>query len=143
MIKKILGRWLLLLLAMVSLVGTVSLPVYATKDALDQEIKTTPQKNICDKDQNNIPVALKRAAGCESDETLPGVSITIVRAILGLLGVLAVGIMVFGAVTYSTSAGDPGKAHKGQMTLLYGLVGLLICFMAFAIITFVSDGVFG
>lgn len=133
--KRVLKKILLMIMAMFALL--MSTPVYAE---LDKGILNDPKANVCEDDK--VPEELKEAAGCKTTKTLPGVSITIIQAVLGLLSIVAVGVMVFGAVTYSTSTGDPGKSHKGQMTLLYGFVGLVVCLMAFAIVAFVIEGVF-
>lgn len=133
--KRVLKKILLIITIMFALVTCV--PVYAE---LDDGILNDSNANVCEDEK--VPEKLKEAAGCNTTKTLPGVSITIIQAVLGLLSIVAVGVMVFGAVTYSTSTGDPGKSHKGQMTLLYGFVGLVICLMAFAIVAFVIEGVF-
>jgi hypothetical protein len=38
---------------------------------------------------------------------------------------------------FVTSSGDPGKVKKGKDTILYGIIGLVIALLAYAIINFV------
>ncbi|MCR5832343.1 MAG: hypothetical protein K6G36_00130, partial [Candidatus Saccharibacteria bacterium] len=38
---------------------------------------------------------------------------------------------------YMTSAGDASKVKKGKDTILYGIIGLVIVGLAFAIVNFV------
>ena len=40
-----------------------------------------------------------------------------------------------------TSAGDPGKTKKAKDTILYAVIGLIICVLAFAIVNFVIGGI--
>ena len=40
-----------------------------------------------------------------------------------------------------TSSGEAAKVEKAKKTILYGLIGLVICVLAFAIVNFVIDNV--
>ena len=62
---------------------------------------------------------------------------TILNAIIGALGIVAVVVMIIGGVQYMTSSGDAGKVKKAKDTILYGMIGLLVCALAFAIVNFV------
>jgi multisubunit Na+/H+ antiporter MnhB subunit len=46
--------------------------------------------------------------------------------------------MVYGGFTYLTAQGDPSKAKRGRDVILYGLVGLAVTLLAFAIVAFVT-----
>lgn len=61
----------------------------------------------------------------------------IINSIVGVLGLVCVIVMIVGGVTYMTSGGDAGKVKKGKDTILYGLIGLVICALAFVIVNFV------
>ena len=63
--------------------------------------------------------------------------INIINAIIGVLGLIAVVIVIIGGVQYMTSSGDAGKVKKAKDTILYGIIGLIICVLAFAIVNFV------
>lgn len=63
----------------------------------------------------------------------------VLSAIFGIIGVIAVIVIILGGVTYATSQGDPGKVQKGKNTILYGIIGLIIALLAFAITTFVIN----
>ncbi|MBQ5812305.1 hypothetical protein IIW29_01890 [Candidatus Saccharibacteria bacterium] len=68
---------------------------------------------------------------------------TIINAIIGILGLICVIIMIIGGVQYMTSSGDAGKVKKAKDTILYGLIGLVICVLAFAIVNFVLANILG
>ena len=60
----------------------------------------------------------------------------------GILGAIAVLIVVIAAMQYVISAGDPQKVAKAKDAIIYAMVGLGVAILAFAIVTFVLDGVF-
>lgn len=74
---------------------------------------------------------------------LVSVITTILNVIVGLLGIICVVVIIFGGVQYMTSTGDAGKVKKGKDTILYGIVGLVICALAAVIVNFVIANVIG
>ncbi len=71
------------------------------------------------------------------EETLDQSITTILNGIVGVLGIVCVVVMIIGGVNYMTSAGDSGKVKKAKDTILYGLIGLAVCILSFAIVNFV------
>lgn len=67
----------------------------------------------------------------------------IINIILAVLGIAAVVVIIYGGANILLSQGDPGKIKKGKDAILYGLIGLVIALLAFAIVNFVLSGVFG
>ena len=63
--------------------------------------------------------------------------ITILNGIVGLLAVVCVIVVVVGGVNYMTSAGDAGKVKKAKDTILYAVIGLIVCALAATIVNFV------
>ncbi len=61
----------------------------------------------------------------------------IINAIILVLGIACVIIVIVGGIGYMTSTGDAGKVKKAKDTILYGIIGLVICVLAFAIVNFV------
>ena len=61
----------------------------------------------------------------------------ILNAVIGVLGIVAVIVIIIGGVTYMTSSGDAGKVKKAKDTILYGVIGLVVVALAFAIVNFV------
>ena len=62
---------------------------------------------------------------------------TILTAVIGIVGILAVIMIVYGGIQYTMSAGDAGKVKKAKDTILYGVIGLIVALLAFAIVNFV------
>ena len=67
----------------------------------------------------------------------------ILNAIIGVLALVAVVVMIVGGISYMTSSGDAGKVKKAKDTILYGLIGLVVCVLAFAIVNFVISQIIG
>ena len=85
---------------------------------------------------------LGQVGGGSKDDLDKGVQ-NIVNAIIGILGVVAVVVIIYGGVQYMTSSGDSGKVKKAKDTILYGVIGLVICALAFAITNFVIGSLNG
>ena len=67
----------------------------------------------------------------------------IINAIIGVLGIVAVIVIIVGGIGYMTSSGDAGKVKKAKDTILYGVIGLVIVVLAFAIVNFVIKNILG
>lgn len=68
---------------------------------------------------------------------------TIINVIIGVVGFVAVVMMIVGGISFITSQGDSAKVTKARNTILYGVVGLVVALLAFAIVNFVLGSVFG
>ena len=77
------------------------------------------------------------------DTNLEGNIINIINGVIGVLGLVCVVVMIIGGVNYMTSSGDAGKVKKAKDTILYGLIGLVVCVLAFAIVNFVIKNIIG
>ena len=67
----------------------------------------------------------------------------IINAVIGVLGIVCVIVIIIGGINYMTSSGDSGKVKKAKDTILYGVIGLVICVLAFAIVNFVIANILG
>ncbi len=61
----------------------------------------------------------------------------ILNAVYFVVGIVAVIMIILGGINYATSQGDATKLKKAKDTILYGIIGLIIALMAFAITQFV------
>ena len=67
----------------------------------------------------------------------------IVNAIIFIIGIVAVVMIILGGISYATSQGDPSKVKKGKDTILYGIIGLIVALLAYAIVNFVLGALQG
>ncbi len=65
----------------------------------------------------------------------------ILNVVYSVIGIVAVVMIILGGVNYATSQGDPGKVKKGKDTIMYGVIGLVIVLLAFAITNFVLSNI--
>ena len=72
---------------------------------------------------------------------LEGAIGNILNVVYLVIGIVAVIMIILGGVSYATSQGDPGKVKKGKDTIMYGIIGLIIVLLAFAITNFVLSNV--
>ncbi len=82
-----------------------------------------------------------QAARCdECPENLfgdTGIFKTITNTVLYIVGVVAVIMLIIGGIKYVVSGGDAKKVTDAKNTVLYAIIGLIIAFLAFAIVNFV------
>ena len=79
-----------------------------------------------------------RCDGCPADlfgDT--GVFKQVTNTILYIVGIVAVIMLIIGGIRYVTSGGDAKKVTDAKNTVLYAIIGLVIAFLAFAIVNFV------
>ena len=69
--------------------------------------------------------------------------ITILNTVLGLLGLIAVIIIIVGGFKYMASGGDADKAAKARKLLTAGLIGLIIIVFAYLIAGWVVSTLYG
>ena len=79
----------------------------------------------------------------EGKDELTSSITTILSNVIAILGLVCVVVMIIGGVNYMISSGDAGKVKKAKDTILYGLIGLVVCVLAFALVNFVLDSILG
>ncbi|MBQ2695569.1 hypothetical protein IJG04_02975 [Candidatus Saccharibacteria bacterium] len=68
-----------------------------------------------------------------------GVFKQITNTILYIVGIIAVIMLIIGGIKYVLSGGDSKKVTDAKNTVLYAIIGLVIAFLAFAIVNFVAS----
>lgn len=89
--------------------------------------------------------AMQGTYATKDDNTVKSVPDTvraIVNTIIYVLGFVAVAMIIIGGVQYTSSQGDSGKVKKAKDTILYGIIGLVVAILAYAIVHFVLWNVF-
>ena len=109
----------------------------ATFAANDRKILCPGTKNKYESDLSKCP----SISGDSNQNDLMGTINTIINVIIGVIGFVAVVVIILGGVQYTTSAGDPGKVKKAKDTILYGIIGLVVALLAYAIVNFVLTSI--
>ena len=79
-----------------------------------------------------------RCTDCPKDlfgET--GIFRQITDTILYIVGIIAVIMLIWGGLRYVLSGGDSKKVTDAKNTILYAIIGLIISFLAYAIVHFI------
>ena len=64
---------------------------------------------------------------------------TITNILLFLVGAISVIMLVIGGIRYVVSGGDQQAVTNAKNTILYAIVGIVVAFLAFAAVQFVSN----
>lgn len=83
------------------------------------------------------------AGGTDNKTDLMGTLNVVINVVLAVVGFIAVVMIIMGGISFITSQGDSSKVTKARNTILYGVVGLVIALLAYAIVNFVLMNVFG
>lgn len=86
-------------------------------------------------------------ADCNIPEDLPTkdvptVAQTAINVAISVVGVIAVAVIVIGGILYVTSTGEAAKTKRAQNAIMYGVIGLVVAILAYAIVNFVLKSLF-
>lgn len=83
-----------------------------------------------------------KAGGIQTAETRPEVMVgQIIRSFLGVLGIVALVLIIYGGFLWMTAAGNEEKVKKGKAVLTWAVIGLIVIFGSYAITDFVVSKV--
>ncbi len=72
---------------------------------------------------------------------LPTTIASIIRVVLGFLGIVAVVIILIGGFKFMTSGGHEDKVKAAKKVMVSGIIGLVIVLSAYAIASFVLSSI--
>ncbi|MDA2922147.1 pilin [Patescibacteria group bacterium AH-259-L07] len=98
----------------------MSVYLLSVHDLLAQEVRLD--------DPLNIP---------EGKEAIPELAGRIIKAVLGVVGVLALVMFIYGGILWMTSGGNAEKIKKGKDTIVWAVIGLAFIFFSYAILEFI------
>lgn len=78
-----------------------------------------------------------------SKTPLPAMILQLVNYALGLVGVLALGFIVFGGFLYITAHGEAQQIEKAKGIIIYSVIGIIVIGVAAALVTFVVGAMTG
>lgn len=87
----------------------------------------------------DVPSNVASATGGET--SFRAIILKIVNFFLGFLGLIAVIMIIYGGITYVTSAGNEEKAGEAKKIIMYAIVGIIIVLISFALVNTVIGGV--
>ena len=66
---------------------------------------------------------------------------SIINAVLALVGVIALGVILYGGFRWMTSAGNEESVGEAKKIITAGVIGLIIVIVAWAVVSFVISTV--
>ena len=75
------------------------------------------------------------------DKSVKGAILEVIQIMLGFAGIIAIFFVIIGGYRYIFDSGNSEQAEKGKKTVVNALIGLVIIFLSFAIVTVVSKTV--
>lgn len=118
------------------LVGTVAVPVIMAAPAAASNASA-----LCEGSGGKWTANPDAANGgtCSSADgrTVPGTLQQVTDVMIFLIGAIAVIMIIIGGIRYATSAGDQAGLTSAKNTILYAIIGLVVAFMAYAIVRFI------
>lgn len=95
---------------------------------------------------NTDELSLANGTQCAQPSNTPtelvgenGIFTTVSNILIFLVGIIAVIMLIIGGIRYAVSGGDQAAVTAAKNTILYAIIGLVVAFMAFAIINFVTQ----
>lgn len=77
-----------------------------------------------------------------SDLSVDGIlefMVTVANILIAFVAIISVIMIIWGGFKYATSRGDEGKVGEARNTILYGVIGLAVALLAFAVVAFAND----
>lgn len=124
------------LMAICGMASTLAIPVQ------DAVAVTCPAGSKYPGEKNTYAECNVRSDGNDNASAVSNRINIAINVVLGMIGVVAVVMIIIGGVQFVTSQGDAARAAKARNTILYSIVGLIVALLAFAIVNFVLTNVF-
>jgi type IV secretory pathway VirB2 component (pilin) len=67
------------------------------------------------------------------------VAVNVIQTLLGILGILALIIILIGGFKWMTAGGNEENIASAKKTIAAGIIGLIIIFFAYAIVAFIFN----
>lgn len=114
-------------------------------------VPVTAVNAACTTTTGNIGTSLnpaKDGIGCAQGNGTPAtlfgtgsIFTLVVNVLLFIIGAIAVIMLIWGGIRYTTSAGNAANVTAAKNTIMYAIIGLIIAFLAFAIVNWVLGAV--
>lgn len=63
----------------------------------------------------------------------------VIKAFLGIVGIIALVLFLYGGILWLTSAGNSSKVEEGRNVFVWAVLGLVVIFSSYVIVNFVFD----
>ena len=108
--------------------------------AVDGNPADTGQDNKTGAIDTSRTVVLKNPLNTSS---FPELVANILKTAVGVVGAIALLIFVYGGFLWLTSGGEAGKVEQGKEAMKWALIGLLVVFSSYTLVSFVLSALMG
>ena len=122
-----------------AIAGLLAVPALALGLTLFSPVTANVSAASC-ADANSVAAGVDCASGSGSQAQLfgaGGIFTTIINTLLYVIGALSVVMLIVGGIRYTVSNGTAAQVTAAKNTIMYALVGLVIAFLAYAIVNWV------
>ncbi|MBL7053809.1 hypothetical protein ISS06_01220 [Patescibacteria group bacterium] len=68
---------------------------------------------------------------------IPEIVNNIIKSVMGIIGVLALVMFIYGGLLWMTSGGNPEKIKKGRGAIVWAVLGMAFIFFSYAALAFI------
>ena len=115
--------------------------------ALSATIVSPEASAVCNTSNLSIASGANCAQGNDQPADLFGGDNSIFRRVtnilLFLVGAISVIMLIIGGIRYVISGGDQNQVTSAKNTILYAIVGIVVAFLAYAAVNFVTQALIG
>ncbi len=101
------------------------------------------EQSLCTSSGNKLSDDKKQCIVQDGERPLTGSPDSFINVFTNLLlyiaGAIAVIVIIVGGIRYITSTGDAMRIKQAKDTILYGIVGLIVAIIAWAIVNYIVD----
>ena len=129
-----------------TLAGLLIAPIIAISAAIIPVV--VPAFAVC----NTAAPTLQSGADCAAPTGQVGTTLfggsssifnKVVNILLFIIGAVAVIMLIFGGVRYTLSAGREKEVEAAKNTILYAIIGIVVAFLAYAVVNWVIGAISG
>jgi len=79
------------------------------------------------------------SVGCNDSGSVYVIAQRIIKWLLGIVGMVAVVMIIIGGIRLTTSSGSPEAVKVAKNTILYAVIGLVVSFSGWAVVNYVVE----
>lgn len=133
------------LLTKKTFVGFAAMLAFAVVTAFAAPVAVNAQESC----GSGISGGAQAGVQCSKGANVPGQDLfgdgsiftTVVNILLFIIGAICVIMLIWGGIRYTTSAGNSSNVTAAKNTIMYAIIGLIIAFLAFAIVNWVLGAI--
>ena len=88
---------------------------------------------------NICAVQPSSSVGCNDSGIVYVIAQRIINVLLGIVGMVAVVMIIIGGIRLTTSSGSPEAVKVAKNTILYAVIGLVVSFSGWAVVNYVVE----